>query len=223
MILMNKNKYISIAIDGAAGSGKSTTSKSLCEKFNYIHVDTGLHYRSLCHFFTNINISAENVKSYLDNNTLEIDSLIDGYSCLLQINGNIYNSDLLRTECMNQNVSYYARLPEIRSLLLSYQRGLPMFGLKSGFSGMIMDGRDIGSVVLPNADLKFFLHADLSIRESRRTADGESSNLSKRDSIDTQRKIAPLVCPDGAISLDTGILPINKVVSRISDEIISIL
>jgi len=223
MILMNKNKYISIAIDGAAGSGKSTTSKSLCEKFNYIHVDTGLHYRSLCLFFKNINISAENVKSYLDNNTLEIDSLIDGYSCLLQINGNIYNSDLLRTECMNQNVSYYARLPEIRSLLLSYQRGLPMFGLKSGFSGMIMDGRDIGSVVLPNADLKFFLHADLSIRESRRTADGESSNLSKRDSIDTQRKIAPLVCPEGAISLDTGILPINKVVSRISDEIISIL
>ena len=124
---------------------------------------------------------------------------------------------------MIPNVSYYARLPEIRSLLLSYQRGLPMFGLKSGFSGMIMDGRDIGSVVLPNADLKFFLHADLSIRESRRTADGESSNLSKRDSIDTQRKIAPLVCPDGAISLDTGILPINKVVSRISDEIISIL
>ena len=220
---MNKNKYISIAIDGAAGSGKSTTSRSLCEKFNYIHVDTGLHYRSLCHFFTKINISSENVKSYLDNNTLEIDSLIDGYSCLLQINGNIYNSDLLRTECMNQNVSYYARLPEIRSLLLSYQRGLPMFGLKSGFSGMIMDGRDIGSVVLPNADLKFFLHADLSIRESRRTADGESSNLSKRDSIDTQRKIAPLVCPDGAISLDTGILPVNKVVSRISDEIISIL
>ena len=98
-----------------------------------------------------------------------------------------------------------------------------MFGLESGFSGMIMDGRDIGSVVLPNADLKFFLHADLNIRESRRTADGESSNLSKRDSIDTQRKIAPLVCPDGAISLDTGILPINKVVSRISDEIISIL
>jgi len=218
---MNKNKYISIAIDGAAGSGKSTTSRSLCEKFNYIHVDTGLHYRSLCHFFTKINISSENVKSYLDNNTLEIDSLIDGYSSLLQINGNIYNSDLLRTECMNQNVSYYARLPEIRSLLLSYQRGLPIFGLKSGFSGIIMDGRDIGSVVLPNADLKFFLHADLSIRESRRTADGESSNLSKRDSIDTQRKIAPLVCPDGAISLDTGILPINKVVSRISDEIIS--
>ena len=220
---MNKNKYISIAIDGAAGSGKSTTSKSLCKKFNYIHVDTGLHYRSICYFLKNINISAKNVKSYLDNNTLEIDSLIDGYSCLLQINGNIYNSDLLRTECMNQNVSYYARLPEIRSLLLSYQRGLPMFGLKSGFSGMIMDGRDIGSVVLPNADLKFFLHADLSIRESRRTADGESSNLSKRDSIDTQRKIAPLVCPDGAISLDTGILPMNKVVSRISDEIISIL
>ena len=223
MTLMSEIKYISIAIDGAAGSGKSTTSRSLCEKFNYIHVDTGLHYRSLCYFLKNINISAENVKSYLGNNTLEIDSLIDGYSCLLQINGNIYNSDLLRTECINQNVSYYARLPEIRSLLLSYQRGLPMFGLKSGFSGMIMDGRDIGSVVLPNADLKFFLHADLSIRESRRTADGESSNLSKRDSIDTQRKIAPLVCPDGAISLDTGILPINKVVSRISDEIISIL
>ena len=102
MILMKINKYISIAIDGAAGSGKSTTSRSLCEKFNYIHVDTGLHYRSLCHFFTNINISAENVKSYLSNNTLEIDSLIDGYSCLLQINGNIYNSDLLRTECMNR-------------------------------------------------------------------------------------------------------------------------
>ena len=219
---MAKNKYITIAIDGAAGTGKSTTSRSLCQKFNYIHIDTGLHYRSLCHFFINLYITSDNVKNYLENNSLEVDSIIDGHSCFLQVNGHTYNSHLLRNKSMNLKVSYYARIPEVRALLLSYQRNLPSLGQKAGFSGIIMDGRDIGSIVLPNADLKFFLHADLSIRESRRSADGESSNLSKRDTIDTNRKTAPLVCPEGAISLDTGILSINAVVSRISDEIYSI-
>ena len=86
-----------------------------------------------------------------------------------------------------------------------------------------MDGRDIGSVVLPNADLKYYLHADINIRESRRGDDGEKDSISSRDQLDTTRKSAPLVCPQNAISIDTGITSITDVVESITKDIYSLL
>ena len=123
---------------------------------------------------------------------------------------------------MNREVSYYARIPEVRDLLLKYQRSLPDFGKNRGFSGIIMDGRDIGSIILPKADIKIFLHADLLVRQSRRLSDGEQDAISARDQIDSTRKIAPLACPDDAISIDTGKLSLDEVVQLISNEISSL-
>ena len=123
---------------------------------------------------------------------------------------------------MNQEVSYYARIPEVRALLLNYQRSLPDFGKNSGYSGIIMDGRDIGSVILPDADIKIFLHADLQVRQNRRLSDGEHDSISARDQIDSTRKIAPLTCPDDALSIDTGKQSLDMVVQLISDEIASL-
>ena len=85
-----------------------------------------------------------------------------------------------------------------------------------------MDGRDIGSVILPDADIKIFLHADLQVRQSRRLSDGEHDSITARDKIDSTRKIAPLACPDDAISIDTGKLSLDEVVQLISNEISSL-
>ena len=217
---MSNYKYFTVAIDGAAGSGISTTARKLCHKFNYIHVDTGLHYRSVALFFKNNYISADAVEDYLSSSNLSLSSVQEGSNFFLLINDQRFSFTDLRSKKLNEEVSYYARLPKIRSLLLAYQQNLPSLGHSSGFSGMVMDGRDIGSVVLPSADLKIFLHADLSVRESRRMVDGENDFISGRDHIDTNRKTAPLVCPDDAIPIDTGTLPIDDVVDLISQKIL---
>jgi len=219
---MAKNKYIIIALDGAAGSGKSTTAQAICEKYKYIHVDTGLHYRAVSLHLLNLNIFSEDAPEYLLSSPLILSSKLDGFSVQLFIDGVHYPISELRTERMNREVSYYARLPEVRSLLLDYQRRLPDFGRKLGFSGVIMDGRDIGSVILPDADLKIYLHADLEVRQNRRLSDGERDSISARDQIDSTRKVAPLACPEDALSIDTSELPLDQVLQLISHRISSL-
>jgi cytidylate kinase len=219
---MQKYNYISISLDGAAGSGKSTTAHAICKKFKYIHVDTGLHYRALSLFFLNKNIIPELVPQYLLSDTVNLTSQLDEFSVKLFVEGTYFSKNELRNESMNKEVSYYARIPEVRSLLLKYQRGLVQYGIDHGFSGIIMDGRDIGSVVLPDANLKVFLHAEIDVRQGRRLSDGEHDSISKRDNIDSTRKVAPLMCPDGAISINTGILSVDEVVSVISNHISSL-
>ena len=219
---MQKYNYISISLDGTAGSGKSTTAHAICKKFKYIHVDTGLHYRALSLFFLNKNIIPELVPQYLLSDTVNLTSQLDQFSVKLFVEGTYFSKNELRNESMNKEVSYYARIPEVRSLLLKYQRGLVQYGIDHGFSGIIMDGRDIGSVVLPDANLKVFLHAEIDVRQGRRLSDGEHDSISKRDNIDSTRKVAPLMCPDGAISINTGILSVDEVVSVISNHISSL-
>lgn len=217
-----KNNYIIIALDGAAGSGKSTTATALCKKYKYIHVDTGLHYRAVSLHLLNLNISPESTAEYLLSCPLIFSSKLDKFSVQLFIDGIHYSKSELRNERMNREVSYYARLPEIRALLLKYQRSLSDFGKNQGYSGIIMDGRDIGSVIFPDADIKIYLHADLQVRQNRRLSDGEHDSISTRDQIDTTRKIAPLTCPEDALSLDTGILPLDQVLQLISQKIASL-
>ena len=219
---MQKYNYISISLDGAAGSGKSTTAQAICQKYKYIHVDTGLHYRALSLFFLNKNILPKLVPQYLLSDTVNLTSQLDEFSVKLLVEGTYFSKKELRNERMNKEVSYYARIPEVRSLLLKYQRGLVKYGLDQGFSGIIMDGRDIGSVVLPDANLKVFLHAEIDVRQGRRLSDGERDSISKRDNIDSTRKVAPLMCPDGALSINTGILSVDEVVSVISNHISSL-
>ena len=220
---MGTYKYITISLDGAAGSGKSTTANAICKKYKYIHVDTGLHYRAVSLHLLNLNISPVDTPSYIHSHSVLLTSELNNFSVNLLVDGIHYSKSELRNERMNREVSYYARLPEVRSLLLKYQRGLPEFGKKLGFSGVIMDGRDIGSVILPNADIKIFLHADLQVRQTRRLSDGENDSISARDQIDSTRKVAPLTCPNDALSIDTGKLPIEKVVKIISHKISSLL
>ena len=174
------------------------------------------------YFSLNKNILPELVPQYLLSDTVNLTSQLDEFSVKLLVEGTYFSKKELRNERMNKEVSYYARIPEVRSLLLKYQRGLVKYGLDQGFSGIIMDGRDIGSVVLPDANLKVFLHAEIDVRQGRRLSDGERDSISKRDNIDSTRKVAPLMCPDGAISINTGILSVDEVVSVISNHISSL-
>ena len=121
---MQKYNYISISLDGAAGSGKSTTAQAICQKFKYIHVDTGLHYRALSLFFLNKNILPDLVPQYLLYDNVDLTSQLEEFSVKLFVDGIYYSKNELRNERMNKEVSYYARIPEVRSLLLKYQRGL---------------------------------------------------------------------------------------------------
>ena len=118
---MGKNKYITIALDGAAGSGKSTTARAICEKYKYIHVDTGLHYRSVSLHLLNLNITPESTAEYFLSFPLILSSKLDGFSVQLFIDGIHYSKSELRNERMNREVSYYARLPEVRLRLLVHQ------------------------------------------------------------------------------------------------------
>ena len=219
---MPKNKYICIALDGAAGSGKSTTASAICKKFKYIHADTGLHFRSICFYLIKKNITPNLVRDFLKSNPIDLGTQLKGSSMFLSIDNYQFKTDQLRNETMNQKVSHYARLPEVRSILLTYQRNLPQIGQKHGFSGIVMDGRDIGSVVLPEANLKFFLHADASVRQTRRNTDGEKDSITKRDILDSTRKIAPLVCPKDAFPIDTGVNSLDDVINIISEQIFKI-
>ena len=122
---------------------------------------------------------------------------------------------ILRSEEVNKSVSKYASISSVRNLLFEYQRSQVELAKKHKFNGLVMEGRDIGSIILPNADLKLFLHAPDSIRQNRRSGDGEKDQILQRDQMDTSRKVAPLVQSVDSIMINTGELSIEEVFSQI--------
>ena len=120
---------------------------------------------------------------------------------------------------MNDAVSHFAAIPEVRAALLGYQRGQADAARRGGFRGLVMEGRDIGSVIFPDADFRFFLHAEPAERERRRAREGQQDRVAERDRIDSSRKAAPLSRPEGAISIDTTRLTIAEVADRMAAAI----
>src|SRR5690606_18041982 len=113
-------------------------------------------------------------------------------------------------------VSHFAALPAIRQALLAYQRGQADVARSHGFTGLVMEGRDIGSVIFPDADFRFFLHADPEERARRRAREGQQDSIAERDRLDSSRKTAPLACPPGAIDIDSTHLTLPEVVERLA-------
>jgi len=125
---------------------------------------------------------------------------------------------------VNAVVSKFAAIPAVRKFLFDYQRAQKNVAREHGFDGLIMDGRDIGSVIFPDADLRIFLTADPAERARRRAAEGIADSISERDKLDSSRKAAPLACPEGAVKIDSTHLTLEQVVEKISatlDEIIA--
>jgi cytidylate kinase len=208
---MVKKPFIIVAIDGGAASGKSSTSLALGERFHLLHSDTGSYYRALTAEMMRLGVSPDDlaaVRAALGG--LRLGTRVVDRSARIEISGRQPGGEI-RSREVNDAVSHFAAIPELRTALLEFQRGQADVARKGGFRGLVMEGRDIGSVIFPDADVRFFLHADPKERERRRVRQGQHDRVAERDRIDSSRKTAPLSCSEGAISIDTTRLSIAEV------------
>jgi len=211
---MSGSPFIIVAIDGGAASGKSTTSRMLSERFNLLRADTGSYYRAVTAEMLRLGVSpgdAGAVRAALGK--MSLGTRIVGRSAEIEICGRA-PGDEIRSREVNAAVSHFAALPEVRAALLGYQRGQADAARSGGFRGLVMEGRDIGSVIFPGADFRFFLHADPSERERRREREGLVDRVAERDRIDSSRKTAPLAVPEGAVAIDTTRMTVGEVADR---------
>ena len=215
-----KEKTYSIAIDGPAGAGKSTIAKRLAKELGFYYVDTGAIYRTVAYFFDLWGVSPKDVdgiERYIDELTVEIEYDEDGSQHMI-MNGMDVTGDI-RTQDISQKASLVSAHAVVRDMLLDMQRDV------AKRHNVIMDGRDIGTVVLPKADVKIFLTADAEVRARRRCdellAKGQKAvyetilkEIQQRDYQDTHRAIAPLKMARDSIKLDTSNLDIDGVIGE---------
>lgn len=213
-------KNLIVAIDGPAGSGKSTIAKLVAKKFNFTYIDTGAMYRMITLYLLENKISFDNLdKIQKILNEINLDMKEDKFF--------LNNTDVslkIREEIINENVSNVASIKAVRENLVNLQRKI------ASDKNVILDGRDIGTVVFPNAQVKIFLVASAEERARRRynefmeknveiTYDEVLKSLKERDHLDSTRKESPLVKASDALELDTTNLKIDEVVNFISNEI----
>ena len=216
---MSRNPFMIVAIDGGAASGKSSTARALSERFNLLHSDTGSYYRALTAEMLRQGASPESVDSVkraLEN--IRLATRVEGRSARIEINGHLPGEEIRSPE-VNAAVSHFAAIPELRASLLAYQRGQADTARGGRFAGLVIEGRDIGSVIFPDADFRFFLHADPAERERRRLKQGQVDKVAERDRLDSSRKTAPLSRSAGSVSIDTTTLTIAEVADLMASVI----
>ena len=212
--------FLIVAIDGGAASGKSTSSKVLAERFNLLHVDTGSFYRAITAEFLRRRVEAGDLPTVqAAAAALRFGTRLHGRTAVMEIDGRVVPDAEIRSRVVNEHVSHFAAIPEVRTALLAYQRGQAEVARAQGFRGLVMEGRDIGSVIFPDAHFRFFLHAQPEERARRREMEGHQDSIAERDRIDSTRKTAPLSCPSGAISIDTTRLTPAQVVDAMAAPI----
>lgn len=220
------SKKISIAIDGPAGAGKSTMARRVAGEMGYVYVDTGAIYRTVGYYINLCGIGPKDVDGVtrlLDDIKIEIRYHENGQQRMI-LNGRDV-TDELRTPLMSDYASKVSALPVVREFLLDQQREL------AERYDVVMDGRDIGTVVLPQASVKIFMTASAEVRAARRleefrakgdrnsTLDSVLADMKQRDDRDSQRAVAPLKQADDAELLDTSDLTIDESVTAIKEII----
>jgi len=210
------NKKINIAIDGHSSCGKSTVAKQLAKYFSYLYIDTGAMYRAVClyclenHIIDDGKINYDLLNNHLKNINIEFNYNAKKNICETFLNGiNVENK--IRGLLVSENVSKISKIKEVRNKLILIQK-------KSGVNkGVVMDGRDIGTIVFPDAEIKFFITASLEERAKRRAKELKNisfeqiiNNIKERDFHDTNREENPLKIADGAIIIDNTFLSINQ-------------
>ncbi len=219
-----ENKYIAVAIDGPAASGKSTTARLLAKELGFIYIDTGAMYRAATLFVLKQKIDLNNTEEIVSQiNKIKLDiRLIDKVQHTF-LNERDVSKDI-RSSQVDKNVSLISAIPEVRQFMVKIQQKL------ASNKNVIMDGRDIGTVVLPNADLKVYLKASLSARAERRKKELETEHqnfdleeikdeILRRDEFDSRRSASPLKKAADAIEIDTSDLSIKDQVDLIKDHI----
>ena len=216
---------INVAIDGPAGAGKSTIAKLIAKKMGYIYVDTGAMYRAMALYFIRNGIKAEDTQM-VSEKCKDADISIayrDGEQVVLLDDENV--NGLIRTEEVGNMASATSANKNVRQKLVELQKKL------AANADVVMDGRDIGTVVLPNADVKIYLTASSSVRAKRRydelIAKGEKADLAtieadiiERDNRDMTREISPLRQADDAVLVDSSYMTIDEVVQTVVDLIV---
>ena len=199
---MKTKKYRLIAVDGLAASGKGTLARRIAEYYNFAYLDTGLLYRAVGHEVLTVNGDISNPKH--------------GLIAAVKLNPKNLNNPELRSEAVSKAASVIATSPEVRMALFNFQKSFA-YNPPDGKIGAVLDGRDIGTVICPDADRKLFVRADISIRASRRYKELRSRSLNAiyarvfqdlrdRDRRDVSRNMAPLVPAKDAFVLDTTFL-----------------
>ena len=221
-------KYVSVAVDGPAGSGKSTITKMVAKSLGFNYVDTGAMYRALTYNFLSNGLDEleeEKIKGLLGKIEFKVE-YVDGVQYVYVNDEEV--SDKIRTAEVSKFTSLFAKSRAVRDFLIDTQRNL------ANTNNIIMDGRDIASVVLPNADVKIFLTASVEERARRRMLDFERQGIANvdfekvkedikaRDWQDENRDIAPLVKVDSATLLDTTCLTIDEVVEKMTELVKSL-
>ena len=213
-------RKITIAIDGPSGSGKSTISHSLAERLGYRYIDTGAMYRGVALRSKEMGISPDDGAG-MEEACRSVSFSFHGRK--VYMNGTDV-SDAIRTPEMDMRSSTVSKMPSVRFALIALQREMAKGG------GVVMEGRDIGTVVLPDADIKIFLTADEKERARRRylerSGKGEDAKLDeitldmkRRDQNDSHRELSPLVAAEDARVIDTTSLSIEKIVAIIVNEV----
>lgn len=209
-----------IAIDGPAGAGKSTISKLIAKNLGINYIDTGAMYRAITYKCIKEDINVNDIQRVVDLCSRTDVDFVDNY---IYLDGQRLNEEI-RTLQVSSRVSDVAKIPQVREFLLEKQREI---GKRSD---VILDGRDVGTHIFPDAKYKFFLNASAQERGRRRYQElidkGQSvaleeiiEDIKKRDYIDSTREVAPLVKADDAIEVDTTSMTIDQVVTYISDMV----
>ena len=213
-------KKITIAIDGPAGAGKSSISKVVANELGYLYIDTGAMYRGVTWAVLDSHVDVKNqndVEALLP--TLDLTLEPTASACKVFVKGQDV-TDLIRQQQINENVSTIASYKGVREYLVERQQAMAAIG------GVILDGRDIGSVVLPDAELKIYLTASVDARAKRRWLEVQGTsneqlledikkNVESRDEMDKNRDESPLVCVEDAIVVDSSNMTFEETVEHI--------
>ncbi|WP_303863409.1 (d)CMP kinase [Alkalibaculum bacchi] len=210
-------KNIHIAIDGPAGAGKSTIAKRLAQEIHIDYLDTGAMYRALTYHILQLNVDVEDEETIIKE-AEKID--IDFNNNCVYLNG--INVDIdIRTQKVSNNVSAVSKFARVRELMVDKQREI------ANGKSVIMDGRDIGTVVLPKAEYKFYLDASIDIRAQRRYEQLDQNmdieelkrDIANRDKMDQTREVSPLKKAEDAIVIDTSNMTIDEVLQTMKSII----
>lgn len=199
-----------ITIDGPAASGKSSVARLLAARLGRIYVNTGNMYRAMT--WAVLEAGADPQDAAAVRTTAEqvrIDSpVVDGQT-QVSVDGHVLTEAELNSDPVNRGVSLIARIPEVRARLVAAQRDLAKLG------PLVMEGRDIGSVVFPESRAKFYIDASEEVRAARRNAQGHRDQVAERDRLDSTRKTSPLVVPEGAIVIDNSSITLDEAVAAV--------